>query len=140
MKKSRRLLPKIENGEKTVESRWYKSRRSPWNKIQKGDRIYFKDSGDPVTVTAEVEKVLQFENLNPETVAVIVDTYGHTPGICFEDGEKAKETLAKAKYCLLVFLKGAHKVKPFKIDKSGYGLMSAWISVENIEKIRKTSG
>ena len=137
MKKSRELLPKILSGEKTIESRWYKSRRFPWNKIQKGERIYFKNSGEPVTLTADVEKILQFESLNPEMISAIIDKYGKTPGICLEDLSKSKRTLSEANYCILIFLKNIKKTTPFKIDKSGFGLMSAWIAVDSIEKIKK---
>src|SRR3989338_10224221 len=101
MKKSRKLLEKIRSGEKTIESRWYKSRRVPWNKIQKGERIYFKNSGEPVTLTADVEKILQFESLNPEMISAIIDKYGKTPGICLEDLSKSKRTLSEANYCIL---------------------------------------
>ena len=61
MKKSWRLLPKILSGEKTVESRWYSIKAAPWGRIHPGDPIYFKDSGEPVTVRAIVEKVDAFD-------------------------------------------------------------------------------
>ena len=64
MKRSWGLIPKILNGSKTVESRWYQRRYAPWNKIKKGEKIYFKDSAEPVTIKAEVSKVLQFSDLS----------------------------------------------------------------------------
>jgi len=36
MKRSWGLIPKILSGEKTIESRWYKKRIPPWNRISKG--------------------------------------------------------------------------------------------------------
>ncbi|MEI7477466.1 MAG: hypothetical protein WCJ81_02865 [bacterium] len=33
MKKSRKLIPKIVSGEKTIESRWYQTKRAPWNTV-----------------------------------------------------------------------------------------------------------
>ena len=39
--------------------------------------------------------------------------------------------------CMLVFLKNVEKIEPFEINKSGFGIMSAWISVESIPKIKK---
>lgn len=39
------LIPKILSGEKTIESRWYRTRRAPWGGIRAGDTVYFKDSG-----------------------------------------------------------------------------------------------
>jgi hypothetical protein len=40
-------------------------------------------------------------------------------------------------YCILIFLKNVRPTKPFKIDKRGFGAMAAWITVDNISKIRK---
>lgn len=64
MKKSWELIPKIISGEKTIESRWYKNRIAPWDRISEGDTVYFKDSGEPVSAVATVSKVLQFDNLD----------------------------------------------------------------------------
>ena len=66
MKKSWGLIGKIISGEKKIESRWYKSRRSPWGKIKQGDEVYFKDSGEPVSIKAKVAKVISFADLTPK--------------------------------------------------------------------------
>ena len=58
--KKRKLLSKILSGEKTIESRWYMQKRTPWDKIKAGDTIFFKDSGEPVRVKAQVSEVQQF--------------------------------------------------------------------------------
>ncbi len=132
LKKSRKLLQKIASGEKTIESRWYKFKRDPWNKIKKGETIYFKDSGDPVTFKAEVEKVLQFEDLTLETVKEILRKYGKAIGFT---GKIDYSEYADKKYCILLFLKNVQEIKPFQIDKTGYGLMNAWICVGDINNI-----
>ena len=64
--KKRKLMDKIISGEKSIESRWYKLKKTQWGMIQIGDTIYFKDSGDPVTVQATVEKALFFSDLTKE--------------------------------------------------------------------------
>src|SRR3989338_5694334 len=76
MKKSWKLTEKILSGKKKIESRWYKQRRAPWDKIKAGDKIYFKDSGCPVSILATTEKVLQFSDLNPTKVKGIIQEYG----------------------------------------------------------------
>ena len=48
MKKSWGLTQKILTKQKKIESRWYKSKYSPWGKIEKNDFVYFKDSGEPI--------------------------------------------------------------------------------------------
>jgi len=136
MKKSWGLLPKILTGEKTIESRWYKNRCSPWDKIRGGEIVYFKNSGESVTVKAEVSKVLQFSDLNQKKVREILDKYGGKDGLGMEETGKYYKIFKDKNYCLLVFLKNPRKIKPFGIDKKGFGLMSSWIAVDNINKIK----
>lgn len=81
MKKSWGLLPKILSGEKTIESRWYQTKRPPWGKISAGDTVYFKNSGEPVTVKSQISQVLTFENLTPDKIKNILEEYGKEDGI-----------------------------------------------------------
>ena len=75
MKKSWRLTQKILSGEKTIESRWYKNKSTPWDRINVGDTIYFKDSGEPVKLKAKVWKVLQYNNLNTAKIYKLSKKY-----------------------------------------------------------------
>lgn len=136
MKKSWKLLPKILTGQKTIESRWYMSKAAPWDKIKAGETVYFKDSGEPVTVKAVVEKVLQFENLTPVKVKAILDQYAGPDGICIADVDMFYQRFRHKNYCMLIFLKNPEKLTPFNITKQGFGLMSAWLCVDNIDSIK----
>lgn len=136
MKKRWGLLEKILSGEKTIESRWYKTRRAPWGQIKPGDTVWFKNSGEPVTVRAVVKKILEFEDLTPEKVREILDKYGEADGVTHEQIPHYYDLFKNKKYCMPIFLKGIQKVKPFNIDKSGFGAMAAWISVDKINLIR----
>jgi len=137
MRKSWGLLPKILSGKKRIESRWYKNEYSPWDKIKKGDVVYFKDSGELVSLKAEVDKVIQFSNLIPQRVKEILEKYGKEDGLGIKDIPKFFQKFKDKRYCILVFLKNPKKIKPFKINKKGFGMMSAWITVDNINKIKK---
>ncbi len=137
MKKSWGLVPKILSGQKVIESRWYKVKYKPWNSIKKGDLVYFKNSGEPVSVKVAVSNVLQFSGLNPKKVKEILNKYAKQDGIDKNQIGKFYKLFKDKKYCLLIFLKKPIKVKPFEIDKSGFGAMSAWLTVENIGKIKK---
>lgn len=135
MKKSWGLIPKIISGEKTIESRWYKNRIAPWDRINKGDHVYFKDSGEPVTVTTKVSSVLQFSNLDKNQFTEIMDKYADQ--ICLKTREYDDYYKSK-NYCILIFLTEPRKVeKPFSIDKTGYGISSAWMCIEDVDKIKK---
>lgn len=139
MKKEWGLLEKILSGEKKIESRWYLKKCAPWDNIVARDAVYFKNSGEPITIKAQVEKVLQFSNLTPSKIKSIFKDYGEDDGIEKSEIEKYYQRFKDKKYCILIFLKNVEKIAPFEIDKSGFGSMSAWISVENIEGIKKLS-
>ncbi len=132
LNKKLKLLEKILSGKKIIESRWYKSKKTPYKNIQEGDIVYFKESGEPVSVKTFVKKVLFFDNLNEDKIKKILHVYGKGIGV----DESDVQNVIDKKYCTLIFLKDVKKINPFSINKKGYGLMSAWISVDNINKIK----
>jgi len=137
MRKRGNLLDKIVLGKKTIESRWYVNKIAPWNKIKAGDTIYFKESSEDVTARATVSKVLQYE-LTSQITKNIIKKYGNLidPGTSKEDFIKwGKEK--KKRYCILMFLSNVKKIKPFSIDKTGYGISSAWMCVGDINSVTK---
>ena len=114
------LITKILSGEKKIESRWSKNKIAPWGRVHPNDVIYFKQSGGEVEAKAEVEKVIGIENLDQKAVKWIVKKY-----------ELKEEWGKDKKYCTLIFLKNPKRVKPFKIDKSGFGSAAAWLCYSN---------
>ncbi|MFO7710737.1 MAG: ASCH domain-containing protein [Candidatus Woesearchaeota archaeon] len=128
LSKERKLLAKILSGEKTIESRWYKSRKTPYRNISINDIIYFKESGEPVRAKARVSKVLFFDGLNEYKILKILEEYGERICVPISYAEK----LSGKNFCTLVFIDKVQSVVPFNIDKTGYGLMAAWISVNDI--------
>src|SRR4030043_845157 len=81
MKKSWGLTQKILSGEKKIESRWYLNKHTPWGRIKAGETVYFKDSGEPVTIKAEIERILHFSGLSPKKVREILSRYAEDDGI-----------------------------------------------------------
>ena len=134
MRKSWRLTDKILSGQKKIESRWYSVKYKPWDNIKEGEVIYFKDSGGPVKIKAEVSKVMQFADLTPRRVREILDEYGKDDGIEPEKIPEFFERFKDKKYCMLIFLKNPIEINPFNIDKTGFGAMSAWLTVDDILK------
>ena len=137
MKKSWGLIPKILSGQKTIESRWYQTRRAPWGKIRAGDTVFFKNSGEPVAIKALVTKVLQFSDLNQGKVREILAKYGKDDGLELAQLANFFDLFKNKRYCLLIFLKNPVKIRPFEIDKKGFGMMSAWLTVKTISEIKK---
>ncbi len=135
MRKSWGLTNKILSGEKSVESRWYNTPYPPWSCIKAGDVVYFKDSGEAVSIKASVQRVLQFSDLTPVKVKEILSEYGARDGI--KDQLPEFFTLFRdKKYCILIFLKNPKKIKSFQISKKGFGMMASWICVKDIAKLK----
>jgi len=134
MKKSWKLIDKIVSGEKTIESRWYQNRRDPYHKIKSGDVVYFKDSGEPVTAKADVERVLEFSDLTPQKVDYILKKYGKRIWVNYH--KDLYKNYEGKNYCILVFMKNMKYIKSFNINKKGYGNASAWLCVDNISRIK----
>lgn len=132
MKKSWGLLPKIINGQKTIESRWLMNQSGPWGKVREGETIYFKDAGEPVTVKATVSHVLELENLGPARVREILDFYGEDDGISEAEIPQYHALFSGKQYCVLIFMENIQAVKPFHIHKQGFGAQTAWISVPRV--------
>ena len=133
MTPSWKLIPKILSGEKSIESRWYQTQRAPWNTIAIGDRIFFKDSGKPITATAIVSRVWQFEIGSVKDAEQIVAEFGDR--ICIINAD-AKSWGKIPKYCILIELSDPKAITPFAINKKGFGAGVAWITVDSIEKIQ----
>lgn len=136
MKKSWGLTEKILAGQKRIESRWYQTKRSPWGEINAGDTIYFKNSGELVSLKAGVGKVISFSDLTPPKVKWILDRYGDDDGIEEDKVEYFFNLFKNKRYCLLVFLKNPKRIEPFEVNKTGFGAMTAWITTDNIDKIK----
>lgn len=135
MRKSWGLVPKILSGEKVIESRWYKNKAVPWGKINTGDTIYFKNTGEGVSVKAKVRKILTFENLIPEKVEWILEKYGKEDGIT--NTETYYDLFKNKKYCMLIYIEKPEVIEPFEINKKGFGAMAAWIYVDDINRIKR---
>ena len=134
LKKELRLLNKILMGEKTIESRWYKTKKTPFNRIQEGDQLYFKESGDLVTAKAIVQKVVQFENLTETKIFTLLQKYEKQLGV---KADEYFNTVKDKKYGILMFLIDVEKIIPFQVDKKGFGTQSSWITVDSISIIKK---
>ena len=135
-----KYIEKILNKEKTVESRWYVTKIVPWDRIKKGDTVYLKNTGEPVTAKAIVSKVLFFKDLSKEKILEIYESYGRE--IIPEATESDFALYAqdkyskKKKYCILIFLNNPKRIKPFSINKTGFGNACAWMIVKDIDKIK----
>ncbi|MEK7127888.1 MAG: hypothetical protein AAB838_04170, partial [Patescibacteria group bacterium] len=89
-----------------------------------------------VTVCATVSQVKEFKSLTFKSIKGILEQYGKKDGISPEKIPEFVKLFAGKKYCLLIYLKDPHQIKPFEILKKGFGMMSAWITTEKIASLR----
>lgn len=82
-----------------------------------------------------MEKVISFSDLTPKKVKIILNKYADDGGIEKHRIREFFELFKNKRYCLLIFLKNPTEIKPFKINKTGFGTMSAWLAIEDIRKI-----
>jgi hypothetical protein len=136
MRRSWGLLDRILASEKTIESRWYSVRYRPWDAIRKGELVYFKNSGGPVTAMARVASVMQFSGLTSRRVSEILKKYGRRDGLRAKEIPEYYKRFKTKKYCVLVFLRNPRKIKPFNINKKGFGAMSAWLTVDSVSDLK----
>lgn len=132
MRKSWGLIPKIISGEKTIESRWYTTKRAPWDKIHTGDTVFFKNSGEPIQASARVRDVLQFSFDDIHAIEKVVHTYARE--ICLPNTE-VRTWPAIPRYGILIYLERPCVLEPFSITKKGFGGPTAWITVSDISSI-----
>lgn len=93
-------LDLILQGKKTIECRLTQTAREPFEAIEPGERIYFKQSAGPYGATAVAEHVIFEDNLTPSRVKQIKADYNDK--ICGDSPFwHAKRT---SKYCTLVWL------------------------------------
>ncbi len=71
----RQYVDLLLRGEKTVECRLTRHVRPPYNGVEPGDRIYFKESAGPYRLTAIVEQALFEDNLTPKRIREIRRNY-----------------------------------------------------------------
>ncbi len=110
------------SGEKTIESRWSMNKVAPYHKVNVGDELLLKLTGQAVTATAKVKDVKYYE-LTPKIVDEIRVKYGKEIGTDrFEDWES---TLQK-KYCTLIWLDEVKTIEPIQVPRSNG---AGWIVV-----------
>lgn len=102
------------SGEKTIESRWSMNKIAPYNKVNIGDEILLKLTGQLVTATAKVKDVKYYE-LTPEIAEDIRLKYGREIGI--DKFENWDETRQK-KYLTLIWLEDVTTIKPLRVPRS----------------------
>jgi hypothetical protein len=135
--KKKDYITKILDHQKTIESRWYVNKIAPFNVIKIGETIYLKNTGEPITAKVRVKNIIQYEDLNQHKIKELIRLYGAQ--IAPECSDKdwliwiTSEQTAKKRYCILIELCNPQAIKPFNINKKGFGTACAWMCVKDIK-------
>ena len=113
-------LDAIVAGQKTIESRFTRTRHYFFGQAQPGDRLFLKVSSGPVCAVATVAAVKYFENLTPQEIADIKRRYNHY--ICAD--EQYWQSKADCKFGFLVRLEDVELIEPRQISKKDW---RAWV-------------
>jgi hypothetical protein len=105
----------IISGRKTIESRFSLSRILPYAQVAKDDVILLKKSGGDVIGKVLADNVLYYDNLTPESIAILRKEYNRE--LCASDNFWF--TKSKSRFGTLIFLKNPERfLVPIKIHKT----------------------
>jgi ASC-1-like (ASCH) protein len=113
-------LDAILNGRKRVESRFTKTKREPFGKVQTGDKLFLKISSGPVCAISTVAAVKTFENLTPKKILDIKQQFNR---YILAD-EQYWRSKMDCRFGLLVRLKDVELIEPVRISKKDW---RAWV-------------
>jgi ASC-1-like (ASCH) protein len=113
-------LEAILSGQKTIESRFSRTRRGPFGQVRPGDKLFLKVISGSVRAIGAVLAVKKFENLTPKRIVELKKRYNRQ--IC--GSEEYWQSKADCKFGVLVWLEKVKAIKPVRIDKSDW---RAWV-------------
>ncbi len=126
-------LEALLEGKKSMIVRGATGRKLPYGRVEKGDVLYFINNNAEGEVKAKtiVSSVFNSEKMEKnESVSLVKKNQGK-----LQLTDKQFSKWAGKRYIVLIEIKEVKKIKPLKIDKSGYGNMDDWLPVEKIESV-----
>lgn len=103
-------------GEKTVESRFTRTKRPPFGKVASGDTLFLKESSGSVRAVATAAAVKNFAELTPEQITAIKQQYNQL----IKGAEQYWRDKADCRFGLLVWLEDVQPIKPLRISKKDW--------------------
>jgi hypothetical protein len=128
-------LEKLLTGEKSMIIRGASGRKLPYDRVNRGDVLYFinNNAEGNVKLKSIVESVFNSDKLSvEESVALVKGNQNE-----FQLTEKQFQNWAGKRYVVLIGVSHIEEIKPFAIDKSSYGNMDDWLAVERIDCVQK---
>jgi len=126
-------LVKLKSGQKTMIIRGAMGRKLPYGKVNIGDFLYFiENKGDGlVKARATVWEVYNSEQLTKENSLKLIENNQNK--LLLDNG--LLKRFGGKRYLVLISIKDFREIENFKIDKTKYGNMDDWLSVESIDNV-----
>ncbi len=108
------------DGTKRIESRFTRTRRSPFGQVCPGDKMFLKVSSGPVCGAATAGAVKTFENLTPGRILKLKQKYNY--GI--RGSDEYWQSKSNCRFGFLVWLEDTRIIEPVRIHKKDW---RAWV-------------
>lgn len=119
----------VAGGFKTIETRFSKNRSLPFDRVEAGDTVYFKDFGGPVTTRCRVRRVEFYQDLEPDDIEGLRRLYGRE--ICAD--EAFWKNISGRRYASVIFLNDAEPLTPYWPTRVPFN-RNAWVVLDTPEK------
>jgi ASC-1-like (ASCH) protein len=113
-------LDAILSGQKSIESRFTKTKQYGFGRVLVGDKLFLKESSGPVCATARVKTVRNFENLTPKQIIEIKQQYNHH----IIGSDEYWQSKSNCRFGFLVWLEDVKPIEPVRISKKDW---RAWV-------------
>jgi ASC-1-like (ASCH) protein len=113
-------LDAILSGQKSIESRFTRTKHHGFGRVLVGDKLFLKESSGPVCATAKVAVVKNFENLTPKRIVEIKQQYNHH----IIGSDEYWRSKSDCRFGFLVWLGEVKSIKPVRINKKDW---RAWV-------------
>lgn len=129
-------LDAILSGRKTIESRFMRTKHTPFEQVSSGDKLFFKLSGGPVCATATAAAVKTFGNLSAMEIFRIKDEYNHN----IDGNEVYWQSKMDCKFGLLVWLSDVRAIEPVETGKKDWRGWVVLTEKEHFSLLKKDWG
>jgi ASC-1-like (ASCH) protein len=113
-------LDAILAGQKSIESRFAKTKHHAIGDVLPGDKLFLKVSSGPVCAIATVATVKNFENLTSKQIIEIKKQYNHY----IIGSDEYWRSKSDCRFGFLVWLEDVKSIKPVRINKKDW---RAWV-------------
>ena len=126
-------MDRILAGSKKIILRGAMGRKLPYERVFKGDTLYFMNNNGEglVKATAKVFNVVNTDKLSPDESMAMLQVYSND----LQLSNAQLKRFGGKRYLVLIEIIKPKKIKPIKTDKSNFANMDDWLFVEDINKV-----